>query len=73
MDAFLQRWGWALVTTNLLGWGLALLGLYHYLFAATARASGLDPGLVMGLGVVLMLPQTLRLLLRYWFADDRAP
>ncbi|MBY5923262.1 hypothetical protein [Ferrimonas balearica] len=67
MDAFLYRWGWALAVLNLLGCGLALFGLYGYLYEPYWR----DPGLMMGLGVVLMMPQTFRLLLRHWVADER--
>ncbi len=71
MDAFLYRWGWGLVAMNLLGWGMALAGLYGYLNAPLAGSPLRDPGMMMGLGVVLMMPQTVRLLVRYWVAEDR--
>ncbi|MBY6188018.1 hypothetical protein KUV89_15470 [Marinobacter hydrocarbonoclasticus] len=72
MDALLHRWGWALATANLLGLGMALVGLYFYLSGTAAGQPAVDPGLLMGLGVVMMMPQTLSLMLRHWQGDERS-
>ncbi|MBY5994151.1 hypothetical protein [Ferrimonas balearica] len=73
MDAVLRRWGKALVWCNAVGLVLALYGLLRQFSGAPPLWEGgslvWEPGFLMGLGVVLMLPQTLFLVARHWLTD----